>query len=62
LHHQIHHDTPHDKYYCITVGWMNPLLHRLRFFRFLEWLVARVRPEVLHLEERQAVAAAHATH
>ena len=24
-----------DKYYCITVGWMNPLLDKIRFFRFL---------------------------
>jgi ubiquitin-conjugating enzyme E2 variant len=51
-HHAIHHAHPHDKYYCITVGWLNPLLHRLRFFRGLEALVARWRPGILHIEER----------
>jgi len=51
-HHAIHHAAPHDKYYCITVGWMNPLLFRLRFFRFCEAAVARVRPSFLHLAER----------
>ena len=32
-HHAIHHAAPRDKYYCITVGWMNPLLDKIRFFR-----------------------------
>jgi len=52
-HHQIHHGAPHDKYYCITVGWMNPLLTRLRFFRACEWVMARVRPDLLHLGDRR---------
>lgn len=53
-HHDVHHAAPHDKYYCITVGWMNPVLTKLRFFRFLEWVIARIRPSILHLEERRA--------
>lgn len=59
-HHDIHHAAPHDKHYCITVGWMNPVLNGLRFFRTLEWLVARVRPTWLHIEERTRYAAARA--
>jgi plasmanylethanolamine desaturase len=51
-HHDIHHAAPHDKYYCITVGWMNPVLSRLRFFRALEHLVGWAYPSLLHLEER----------
>jgi plasmanylethanolamine desaturase len=51
-HHQMHHAAPHDKYYCITVGWLNPLLTRLRFFRTLEAVVAHVRPRLLQLGER----------
>lgn len=56
-HHAIHHAAPHDKYYCITVGWLNPLLTRLRFFRTCERVLARFRPGWLHLEERQRSAA-----
>jgi len=48
-HHAIHHAAPHDKYYCITVGWMNPVLDRIGFFRACEaaisWLLpGAVRP------------------
>lgn len=35
-HHQVHHTAPHDRYYCITTGWLNPLLERIRFF---EWIL-----------------------
>jgi hypothetical protein len=56
-HHQKHHAVPHDRHYCITVGWMNPILNGLHFFRALEWLVARFRPTWLHLEERTRYAA-----
>jgi plasmanylethanolamine desaturase len=52
-HHSIHHAAPHDKYYCITVGWMNPVLTKLRFFRAAETVVGWVSPRLLHLSERQ---------
>jgi ubiquitin-conjugating enzyme E2 variant len=35
-HHSIHHAAPQVRCYCITVGWMNPLLDRTRFFRRCE--------------------------
>jgi len=38
-HHAVHHSAPYTKYYCITVGWLNEPLHRLRFFQTLEWIV-----------------------
>jgi sterol desaturase/sphingolipid hydroxylase (fatty acid hydroxylase superfamily) len=57
-HHAIHHASPHDKYYCITVGWMNPVLTRIRFFRACEAVVGWVWPSMLHLSERQAAQAA----
>ena len=41
-HHQIHHTAPFAKYYCITVGWLNEPLHRLRFFQTLERIVSRL--------------------
>lgn len=41
LHHDVHHAKPYDKYYCITCGWLNPVLEQLHFFqavkRVLRW-------------------------
>jgi len=56
-HHDIHHAAPHDKHYCITVGWLNPLLNRIGFFRGAESLIGRVRPTWLHIEERTRTTA-----
>ncbi len=36
-HHEVHHTPPHDRHYCITTGWLNPVLGKLRFFPILEW-------------------------
>ena len=38
-HHDIHHESPYDTYYCITVGFWNPLLDRTRFFERVERLI-----------------------
>ena len=43
-HHNIHHAAPHDQHYCITVGWMNPILDKTGFFRICETIVGRVLP------------------
>lgn len=43
-HHDVHHDSPYDTYYCITVGFWNPLLDRTRFFERTERLLRRVLP------------------
>ncbi len=50
----VHHTAPRDKYYCITVGWMNPVLDKIRFFRFLEWAISRIHPRALrpHPDDR----------
>jgi hypothetical protein len=41
-HHQRHHTAPFNLHYCITNGWLNPILNRIKFFRrmetFLGWL------------------------
>lgn len=34
--HAHHHGAPHKTHYCITTGWLNPLLDHTRFFRRLE--------------------------
>ena len=49
-HHAEHHASPQDKSYCITVGWMNPILNRTGFFRICEAIVSRVHPDAIHNE------------
>lgn len=39
-HHRHHHSGSHLTNYCITTGWLNPVLDRARFFRALEWLLS----------------------
>ena len=39
-HHSIHHTAPYADYYCITVGWLNPVLKWTGFFRGLERLIS----------------------
>jgi plasmanylethanolamine desaturase len=43
-HHDIHHASPYDTYYCITVGVWNPLLDQTRFFEQTERLLRRIVP------------------
>jgi ubiquitin-conjugating enzyme E2 variant len=35
-HHAVHHAPPHRAHYCVTNGWANLLLERIRFWRFAE--------------------------
>ncbi len=48
-HHDRHHTPPFDTYYCITSGWLNPVLHHTRFFPILEatlrWIFRAPRQE-----------------
>jgi plasmanylethanolamine desaturase len=39
VHHAIHHTAPFSQYYCITVGWLNWPLSKMRFFPMLEQLI-----------------------
>lgn len=41
-HHAVHHSAPYAKYYCITVGWLNEALFRLRFFQTLEKVISQL--------------------
>lgn len=34
--HDVHHTAPFESHYCITNGWLNPILAKTRFFRILE--------------------------
>ena len=44
-HHQVHHTEPFEMHYCITNGWLNPLLNRIGFFRKLESILRTVGVE-----------------
>lgn len=41
-HHERHHTPPFNTYYCITSGWLNPILARTRFFERLYEPLRRV--------------------
>mmetsp|Transcript_3896 Transcript_3896/g.14714 ORF Transcript_3896/g.14714 Transcript_3896/m.14714 type:complete len:368 (+) Transcript_3896:192-1295(+) len=36
--HMVHHTNPFDRYYCITTGWLNPVLNVTGFWRALEFI------------------------
>jgi plasmanylethanolamine desaturase len=57
-HHAIHHKAPYDRYYCITTGWLNPILRKLQYFEFLEWAIERITgTPPFHDDGTDAVAA-----
>jgi len=40
--HAVHHRNPFDKYYCITHGWLNPILGSINYWKHLETTVTFV--------------------
>lgn len=40
--HARHHRGAHDRAYCVTSGWLNPLLDSARFFARLDAFIARI--------------------
>ena len=53
MHHQIHHTRPFNMHYCITNGWLNPLLNRIGFWRRLEAFIRSFGIEVATGHERE---------
>jgi len=50
-HHHIHHTSPHDEYYCITNGWMNPILESVDFWKRIERLITRMTGSVPRVDD-----------
>lgn len=50
--HQRHHTPPFVKSYCITTGWLNPMLNTLRFWRVLERIVTAATGAIPRKDER----------
>lgn len=61
-HHQVHHTPPFNLHYCITNGWLNPLLNRIKFFRSLEAILSYVgiKPSRSHQRYDGEAAERHA--
>lgn len=49
--HARHHRAPHTGSYCISTGWLNPLLDRSGFWRRLERLVSRLTGAAARTEQ-----------
>lgn len=52
-HHQLHHTQPFDKHYCITNGWLNPLLNKIGFFRKIEAILSVIGIKRSNTAERE---------
>lgn len=53
-HHDRHHTQPFNMNYCITNGWLNPLLTRLKFFRRLEAGLRLLGIETAEIKDQRA--------
>lgn len=56
--HALHHTEPFDTDYCITLGWWNPFLGRIRFFERAESMIfalSGARPRRATLVEARAI-------
>src|SRR5690606_8054390 len=57
-HHLRHHRNAHDRAFCITTGWLNPVMDRGRFYDVLTVLAVRLLPRTWHPIRVQPVPAA----
>ncbi len=60
VHHEIHHAPPYAKYYCITAGWLNWPLYKIKFFPTLERIITAVTGMIPRKDDIGLYAALHA--
>jgi ubiquitin-conjugating enzyme E2 variant len=58
-HHVRHHRPPFRRRYCVTTGWLNPVLDTFGFFAGLERVVRAFRPSGPHQPVRTGTAVRH---
>jgi plasmanylethanolamine desaturase len=58
-HHAKHHKPPYTTRYCVAIGWLNPLLDAVRFWRGLEWLVHKTTGAIPREDDVGRDAALH---
>jgi hypothetical protein len=56
-HHEKHHVAPFNLHYCITNGWLNPLLNRIKFFRRMEKFLRLFGMKPASARDHQALSA-----
>jgi len=52
-HHRIHHVRPHSNYYCITVGWLDPLFEHIQFWRKVEKVIFKVTGAIPRYDDQK---------
>jgi hypothetical protein len=57
--HAVHHVAPHMRHYCITHGWLNPILDGIGFFRAAERIIVRVFGAAPRAEDLGNISAGH---
>lgn len=55
--HRVHHTGDHDNSYCITVGWLNPFLDAINFWRHFEKLITAITGEIPRANDQALLGA-----
>eukprot|EP01100_Stratorugosa_tubuloviscum_P010686 TRINITY_DN4613_c0_g1_i1.p1 TRINITY_DN4613_c0_g1~~TRINITY_DN4613_c0_g1_i1.p1 ORF type:complete len:297 (-),score=119.80 TRINITY_DN4613_c0_g1_i1:128-1018(-) len=51
--HNKHHHPPYDRDYCITNGWMNPILASINYWRNVEWIITKLTGAIPRADDVQ---------
>ena len=54
--HRVHHRGEFDKSYCITTGWLNPILDKINFWRWAERTVTLLTGEIPRANDKVLLA------